>query len=183
MPSIGDTAGGRNTRTLAALGLLGAFLVLGLVVLMLLGSGGAGTGASPALPGGSGGSTASTAGSPSMSASAAATASATPTATATATVDPYAGARAASDEMRAAIEAARGSGGLNGHEAKDLESTLTRFNRALDQQDPTAARDEANKLAGQVSELVNRRAVDAQAAARLRTAVDQLVAAANALPG
>jgi hypothetical protein len=84
--------------------------------------------------------------------------------------------------MRAAIAAARGPGGLNGREAKDLESHLDRFDRALDNHDPNTARDEANKLAGQVAALIDQRAVDAQAAARLRTAVDRLVAAANALP-
>jgi hypothetical protein len=120
--------------------------------------------------------------SPSASASVGASPSGTVSASPTRTVDPFYDARAASDEMRAAIAAARGPDGLNGREARDLESLLDQFDRALDNDDPKTARDEANKLAGQVAELIDQGAVDAQGAARLRTAADGLVAAANALP-
>ncbi len=168
---------GRDGRMVAAVGTLVAALFLGLAAFLLLGPDGSGGRASPSVAGGGSGT------SPSASASTPPTASPTPspTPTATATVDPYGNARAASDEMRAAIAAARGPDGLNGREAKDLESHLDRFDRALDKHDPKTARDEANKLAGQVAELIDKRAVDAQAAARLRTAADRLVAAANAL--
>ncbi len=85
--------------------------------------------------------------------------------------------------MRAAIEVARGPGGLKGREVKDLESSLSRFDRALEKHDPTAARDEANTLAERIAKLVRGGAVDAQAGVQLGTAADRLVAAANALPG
>jgi len=171
---------GRDGWMVAAVGTLVAALFLGLAAFLFLGRDGSGGRASPPVAGGGSGT------SPSASASAAPTAtptpSPTPSPTPTATVDPYGNARAASDEMRAAIAAARGPDGLNGRDAKDLGSQLDRFDRALDKHDPKTARDEANKLAGQVAELIDQRAVDAQAAARLRTAADRLVAAANALP-
>jgi len=164
----------------AAVGTLVAALFLGLAAFLFLGRDGSGGRASPPVAGGGSGT------SPSASASAAPTAtptpSPTPSPTPTATVDPYGNARAASDEMRAAIAAARGPDGLNGHAAKDLGSQLDRFDQALSKDDPTMARDEATKLAGQVADLVGHGPVDAQAAARLRTAADRLVAAANALP-
>ncbi|MHB8892304.1 MAG: serine/threonine-protein kinase [Candidatus Limnocylindrales bacterium] len=169
----------RDGRMLAVVGILVAALLLGLAAFLLLGSDGSGGRASPSVAGGGGAS---------PSASAGATPTATPTSTPTssptpiATVDPYGNARAASDEMRAAIEAAQGPGGLNGHELKDLENHLARFDRALDKHDPTTARDEASALAGQIAELIDQRAVDAQAGARLGTAADGLVTAANALP-
>ena len=100
----------------------------------------------------------------------------------TAAADAYASAKAASDGMRAAIESARGPGGLNGHEPKDLENRLTRFDRALDKRDPNAARDEADALATQVTKLIDQGSIDAQAAAGLASAADRLVAAANDLP-
>jgi serine/threonine-protein kinase len=99
-----------------------------------------------------------------------------------ATVDPFSDARAASDEMRAAIADARGADGLNGREARDLESVLDQFDRALDDNDVTTARDAANELDRQVTELIDQGAVDAAGAARLADAADALVAAANALP-
>ena len=167
---------GRDGWMVAAVGTLVAALFLGLAAFLFLGRDGSGGRASPPVAGGGSGT------SPSASASAPPTPSPTPSPTPTATVDPYGNARAASDEMRAAIAAARGPDGLNGRDAKDLGSQLDRFDRALDKHDPKTARDEANKLAGQVAELIDQRAVDAQAAARLRTAADRLVAAANALP-
>jgi hypothetical protein len=71
---------------------------------------------------------------------------------------------------------------LNGRDVKDLENLLPRFDRALDKQDATTARDVANALARQVADLIAHQAVDTQAAVRLRTAADRLVGAANALP-
>jgi hypothetical protein len=67
-------------------------------------------------------------------------------------------------------------------EVKELESPLARSDRALDHLDPITARDEASALARQVAELIERRAVDAPAAARIQAAADELVAAASALP-
>jgi hypothetical protein len=97
-------------------------------------------------------------------------------------VDPYGNAREASEGMRVAIATDERHGGLNVREAKDLESRLTQFDRALVHRDPMTARDEAKTLAGQIAELVDKRAVDAQTAARLQAAADRLVAAASALP-
>jgi len=161
--SVATTRRGR--RTLVIAGTLLVALFLGLAAFLFFGSDGPGGTASPSVTG-------SVGGSPSASVSA----------RPTGTVDPFVDARAASDEMRAAIAAARGPDGLNGREAKDLEGLLDRFDRALDNGDPKTARDEATKLAEQVAELIDQRAVDAQAADRLDTAVDRLVAAASTLP-
>jgi hypothetical protein len=84
--------------------------------------------------------------------------------------------------MRAAIADARGDDGLGGRDARDLEKILDRFDRALDTGDTQAVRDEADKLAAQVAELIEREDIDDEVAERLRTAADGLVAAANALP-
>jgi hypothetical protein len=111
-----------------------------------------------------------------------ASASATPSATPSATADQFADARAASDEMRAAIANARGPDGLNGREARDLESILDQFDQALDADDPQAARDEADNMAAEVTKLIDQQAVDAESGDRLRTAADGLVEAAKALP-
>jgi hypothetical protein len=99
------------------------------------------------------------------------------------TVDVYGEADAASREMRIAIAAAKGGrDGLKGKEAKALEDGLDRFDRALAQRDPTAARNEASKVAAQVTRLIDRRAVSAGDRERLRTAATTLVEAADALP-
>lgn len=155
----------RGGRTLVATVALLAALVLGLAAFLLFGSDDSGPTASPSATASVGGS---------------ATASAT--APASATADQFADARAAGDEMRAAIADARGADGLNGRDARDLEKILDRFDRALDTADPQTARDEADRLAAQVAELIEKEAVDAQAAARLRAAAEGLLAAANGLP-
>ncbi len=187
LPRYGDPTGEdaatphREGRLIAAAGALLAALLLGLVGYLLLGFGGSGGGESPSASGASASAslaTPPTAGPPSPSA-----ASTAPSPTPTVSADAYGDARAASDEMRAAIEVARGPGGLKGREVKDLESRLSRFDRALDKQDPTAARDEADTLATQIVRLIDEGAVDAQAGVQLGTAADRLVAAANALPG
>lgn len=154
----------RGRRTLVMAGTLLVALFLGLAALQFFGSDDPGGTASPSATS-------------SVDVSGSASASARPSGS----VGPYDDARAASDEMRAAIAASRGPDGLNGREAKDLEGLLDRFDRALDKDDPKTARDEATKLAEQVAELIDKGAVDAQAAARLGPAADRLVAAANAL--
>ncbi len=170
----------REGRLVAVAGALLAALFLALVGYLLLGFGGSGGGASPSASGGSTGTSASARVPP----TAGPTPSTAPTLSpvTTATVDSYGNARAASDEMGAAIAAARGPGGLNGHEPKDLADHLARFDRALDKRDAKAARDEAVALAAQVAKLIGEGAVDVQAGARLGTAADLLVLAANALP-
>ena len=175
----------RRRWRVALLGALVAALCLAWAVL-LLGRGSSG-GTSPPFVGDSGlspspsASVAPTA-TPAPSPSSPPTPAPTPAPTPTPTVDPYGNASAVSDEMRTAITAARGPNGLNGHDAKDLVSQLDRFNQALDKQDPTAARAEANKLAGQVADLIDHRGVDAQTGAELQADANDLVTAANALP-
>ncbi len=167
-----------------AVGALVAALLLGLAAFLVLGLPGSGGGARPSVAGGGPGA------SPSASASTAPSAASPPSPPATPrpspavtpTVDPYGVAGVASAELRAAIVGAQKSHLLKGHEAKDLEGSLDRFDRALDQQDPKKARDEAGKLAERVAALVDEQAVDAQAA-RLRAASERLVATASALPG
>ena len=187
LPRYGDPTGEdaatphRDGRLVAVAGVLLAALLLGLVGYLLLGFDGSGGGESPSAAGASASAsvtTPPTAGPPSPSA-----ASTAPSPAPTVSADAYGDARAASDEMRAAIEVARGPGGLKGREVKDLESSLSRFDRALEKHDPTAARDEANTLAERIAKLVRGGAVDAQAGVQLGTAADRLVAAANALPG
>ena len=187
LPRYGDPTGEdaatphRDGRLVAVAGVLLAALLLGLVGYLLLGFDGSGGGESPSASGASASAsvtTGPTAGPPSPSA-----ASTAPSPAPTVSADAYGDARAASDEMRAAIEVARGPGGLKGREVKDLESSLSRFDRALEKHDPTTARDEADTLATQIVKLVREGAVDAQAGVQLGTAADRLVAAANALPG
>ena len=187
LPRYGDPTGEdaatphRDGRLVAVAGVLLAALLLGLVGYLLLGFDGSGGGESPSAAGASASAsvtTPPTAGPPSPSA-----ASTAPSPAPTVSADAYGDARAASDEMRAAIEVARGPGGLKGREVKDLESSLSRFDRALDKHDPTTARDEADTLATQIVRLIGEGAVDAQAGVQLGTAADRLVAAANALPG
>ena len=177
----------RRRWLVALLGALLAALCLGSAAL-LLGWGSSG-GTSPPIVGDSGSRpspsasvppTATPAPSPSSPPTPAPTPAPTPSPTPT--VDPYANASALSDEMRTAIAAARGPNGLSGHDAKDLGSQLDRFDQALDRQDPTAARSEANKLAGQVADLIDHRGVGAQTGAELQADANALVTAANALP-
>jgi hypothetical protein len=167
LPPVEAPTPRRSGRTLAAVGALLAALLLGLAAFLLFGSDDPGPTASPSATASVGG-------------SASASASARPSATATA--DQFADARAASDEMRAAIADAGGDDGLKGREVRDLEKILDRFDRALDTGDAQAVRDEAGKLAAQVAELIEQDDVDDEVAERLRTAADGLVDAANGLP-
>ncbi len=171
----------RDRRMVVAVGALLAALFLGLAAFLVLGLPGSGGGARPSVAGSGSGVSPSASARTAPTATSESTATSAPSATAPPTVDPYGNAGAASAELRAAIEGAQGSHLLKGREAKDLEGSLDRFDRALEKQDPQKARDEAGKLAGQVAALVDKQAVDAQAA-RLRAASERLVAAASALP-
>jgi serine/threonine protein kinase len=106
-----------------------------------------------------------------------------PSPTPTAAADPYATAHAASQAMRTAIGDARGPNGLKGKDANDLGRQLDQFDQALQHQDPDSARDAANKLAAQVADLINHGSIAGQAGDELQNAANNLVAAANALPG
>ncbi len=187
----GASRHGPDGRVIVAATTLVAVLIVGSAAFLVLGRGGPG-GSAALLGGGAGLRT-----SPSASASEAPTPAPTPTPTppptptptltptatptTTPTVDPYADARAAGDEMSAAIEAARGGHGLKGHDAKDLQDHLDRFDQALDQHRAKTAGDEATKLADRIAELIDQEAVDGQAADRLSTAADELLSAAGAL--
>ena len=155
----------RGGRLLVVVGAVLIALLLGLAAFMFFGFDGSGATASP-----------------SVSASIGASPSGAANESPTGTVDPLVDARAAGEEMRAAITAARGPDGLNGREAKDLENIVDQFIHALDTGDAKAAREQAGKLAAQVAELIDQGTVDAETGDRLRTAAAGLVAAANALP-
>jgi hypothetical protein len=91
-------------------------------------------------------------------------------------------AAAASDAMRSAIRDARGAGGLNGKEPKELEKVLARFDRALERRDAGAAREEAGTLALEVAGRIAEGTVAEGAGIALGSAAARLVAAADALP-
>ena len=164
------SASRRDTRVIAA-----AVLATGLVVivagLFVLGLGGSGRPAASAAAGAG-----ASAGTPVASARASAAPASTRAAPPPA--DPYAQARAASDDMRAAIAGAN----LKDKDAKDLANGLDQVDKALDKQDAKAARNEAKKLDDRVTKLVGHGGVAGGAATRLRTAADRLAAATDALP-
>ena len=85
--------------------------------------------------------------------------------------------------MRSAIDKATGPNGLDPHQSMDLDNHLDKVDRALDQHDAKAARDEAKKLSMQVDDLGRKKGFDPQTAERLRTAADRLVRAVNDLSG
>ena len=87
----------------------------------------------------------------------------------------------ASRAMRAAVAAARGKSGLNGHEAKDLVAMLDRFDRAIGDRDADAARSLASSMVEVVRELVERNEVSSEAGGRLQAAADDVLTSAEAL--
>ncbi len=180
-----DPEGGRMLAVAVAVVLIGAVLVAATGLALLRPGGSAGV-ERPSIPGGalevSPSAPASLVPTPSPAPTPTPTAKPTPTPTPTPTIDPYVPARAASDEMRAAIAASRGKDGLKGHEAKDLEDQLDRFDRALETLDARAARDAADRLDRLVGDLVDRRAVEGDIADRLQIAVERLMAIAQDLP-
>jgi serine/threonine-protein kinase len=180
LTGVPDAMHHRSGRLAVLTGALVAAISLGLAASLLLGSGGGGGGGSPSAAGMSVAESLAaslTAGPQSPS-----VASAAPTPRPAATADAYGAARAASEEMRTAIADARGQGGLNGKEPKELEKVLGQFDRALDKRDPDAARNEAGSLAAHLAKLIREGAIDADAGTRLAAAADRLEMAANALP-
>jgi serine/threonine protein kinase len=174
--------GGADRPWLVAGGLAVALVVAAVLALALLNGGGdarpGGIAVEPSVvPATTGPRASATAAAPYPSAPSPSTTFGTPTRT-----GPYAVALEASREMQAAIEAARGRAGLNGHEAKDLEGSLDRFDRALDDRDAEAARSIAEAMADAVEELVDGNEVSAEAGQRLQSAVVDVVDAADALP-
>ena len=173
----------RRERRRRAIGIGALVVILVVAALALLRANGFGTGGTPAISSSPSPSplpspTASPSPSPSPSASLPPTPAPTPSPVA----DPYATAQSSSQAMRSAIAAARGPGGLKEKDARDLGNQLDQFDRAINQQDPNAARDAANKLASQVADLVDHGGLGSGPGEQLQSAANDLVAAANALP-
>jgi serine/threonine-protein kinase len=183
-PTESSSVGRRREPWLLGVGGgLVAAVAIGVAALVLPGLGRPGGAGSPgATVGADAGASKSATASPIVSPSSPTAATAAPTHAPSVAPDAYSEARAAGAGMRAAIEAARGPGGLNGHERKDLDSLLSRFDRALDKGEPQAAREVAGKVAEQVAGLVRGSSVDEGAGAGLEAAADRLVATASALP-
>jgi hypothetical protein len=146
-PGPAAASGGRRTRpgkragiAIIALALLEAILIV-LVLMRALGLPG------PALPGPS---TSAGATSPSARLSPSPTVSPTPTATR----DAFAEARARLGDVRAAIEAARGSGGLKGKDANELLSLADKVDEAIQARDADKAREAAGKLLEEVRKRI-----------------------------
>jgi hypothetical protein len=88
----------------------------------------------------------------------------------------------ASAAARSAVEDAADHDALKAKEARDLESRLDRFDQAVDDGDAQQARREAERFAGAVDDRLRHDGFPEEDAARLRSAADDLVAAAAALP-
>jgi hypothetical protein len=97
--------------------------------------------------------------------------------------DPFEVAAQASADARAAVEAAAADRALRNRDARDLEARLDRFDRALADGDPGAAREEAGRFADAVAARIDRFGFPAHDADRLRSSAAALVDAAGALEG
>ncbi|MEA2538278.1 MAG: eukaryotic-like serine/threonine-protein kinase [Chloroflexota bacterium] len=176
----------RTPRRLIGLVALEALLVVVVgawVLAALLGPGRAGpgpTGSGPAIPAGT--SSPTPAPTPSPTPTPSATPSPTPSPTPTPSPDPMARAISASAAARSAVEDAADHDALKAKEARDLESRLDRFDQAVDDGDAQQARREAERFAGAVDDRLRHDGFPEEDAARLRSAADDLVAAAAALP-
>ena len=91
-------------------------------------------------------------------------------------------ALAASATARTAVNDALDHHALKNKEARDLESRLDQFDRAIADDDPATARREADRFAAAVEDLIGHDHFPEEDAARLRSAAEELVAAAGALP-
>ena len=146
------------------------------IVLLVILLGGRPFGGSSSTPGPAGSPTASgLATSPTPTPSPSPTPAATP-------VDPFASAAGFVGPVRAAIDAAKGPDGLKGKAAKSLEDDLAAVAVALEKKDASKARDGVARLDEGVRALLDGNAVTGDPAARLATAVADLVAAVAALP-
>ncbi len=99
-----------------------------------------------------------------------------------ASADPFATAAARASDLRAAIDAARGPGGLKGKDAKDLSDLLDQVAGALANGDAAGARAATDRLATQVQASISRGTISGDAAQTVGAAIDMLVAAVAALP-
>ncbi len=175
---------GRRARRRRAIAIGVLLVILVLAALALLLARGPDAGATPPLSSSSSPSPVpSSIASPSPSASPSASLVPTPAPTPSVTPDPYAAAQSASQAMRSAIAAARGPNGLSGKDAKDLGDQLNQFDQALNKQDPKAARQAANQLDSRIADLIDHGSLNGEAGAQLQSAANDLLDAANALPG
>ena len=92
--------------------------------------------------------------------------------------DPVAAAMTASAAARTALDDAANHGALKRNEVRDLESHLDRFDRAIEDGDTETARREADRFAATVDDRIGRDHFPEEDAAALRSAAEDLVAAA-----
>lgn len=104
-----------------------------------------------------------------------------PTPTATPTVDPFDAAAALVGPVRAAIDTAKGPDGLKGKAVKSLDDSLSAVADALAKKDASKALDDAAHLDQRIRALLDADAVTGDPAARLASAVADLVEAVAAL--
>ncbi len=105
-----------------------------------------------------------------------------PTPAATPPVDSFDAAAGLVGPLQAAIDAAKGPDGLKGKAAKSLDDDLAAVAAALAKRDASTARDDAERLDERVRVILDSDAVTGDTAARLASAVSDLVAAVAALP-
>ncbi|MDP9483199.1 MAG: hypothetical protein M3P84_08260, partial [Chloroflexota bacterium] len=107
----------------------------------------------------------------------------TPAPTPVPTPDPTARALTALAVARTAVGDAADHGSLKNKDARDLESLLDRFERAVEDGDTATARREADRFWSAVDDRVGDDRFSEEDATRLRSAADELVVAAEDLPG
>jgi tellurite resistance protein len=91
-----------------------------------------------------------------------------------ATLDAFAAARARLADMRAAIDAARGSGGLKGKDANELDALTNKVDQAITDRDAREAREAADKLVEEVRKDIEEGRVSGERAQRLLDAAEAL---------
>ena len=104
-----------------------------------------------------------------------------PTPRPTPSPDPFAAAAVASNAARSAIQDVLDERVLKRRDTRELEARLDQFDRALDDEDVGRARDEAESFAREVADRLGDESGDGAGDA-LRSAADELVVAAGALP-
>jgi len=160
----GTRLGKRARMAILALVLLEAALIV-LIILRALGLPGPSVGApSPSAP----------AASPSVSPSILSSPSPSRSPSPTATVDAFAEARARVADVRAAIDGARGAGGLKNKDANDLLRIVSDVERAIQDRDADKAGEAADKLVEEVRKDIEDRRVVGNPAQRLLDAAEAL---------
>jgi hypothetical protein len=144
-----------------------------LVLLAIAGAFGGGPGAAPPSIGSA---------SPTPSPVEASPSGASPSPSPSPSADPFATAAARGADLRAAIDAAKGPGGLKGKDAKDLSDLLDQVTRALASADAAGATAATDRLATQVQASISDGTIGGETAQAVGAAIDALVAAVAALP-